>query len=97
MASRNDAESFIKNRLTEEDHTYLMKVAHQLNAIGHQKALKAAQMCADQEKIKANRMKESKRIRKRDQQAAIVMNTFKDLSRTDVEIDCLKNEALVLC
>jgi len=60
MATWNETEIFISHKLTEEeDHIYLMRTARKRDASRHQKALKVAQIQADEEKITQNRKKEA--------------------------------------
>lgn len=67
MAVRNDTDSFMAHKLTTTaDQQYLMQKARERDKSGHQRALKAAQMQADQVKIAENRKKEAKRGEKRD-------------------------------
>ncbi|KDR81599.1 hypothetical protein GALMADRAFT_221466 [Galerina marginata CBS 339.88] len=97
MGSRNDTEKFIQHKLTEEeDHLYLMRTARQRDESGHQKALKLAQIRADEEKIRENRRKETQRGEKRQKQANELLEAVKELALTDADIDNLKNDALIL-
>jgi hypothetical protein len=60
MATRNETESFMTHKLTEDkDQTYLMWMAQKCNESRHQKALKVAQIQANEEKIAKNRKKEA--------------------------------------
>ena len=87
MATRNETESFIPHKLTEEgDHIYLMKMARKRDASGHQKVLKIAQ----------TRREEAEREERRKNKVTAVMETVKKLVLTTVEIDGLKNDELNL-
>jgi len=97
MATRNETESFISHKLTEEeDHIYLMRTARKRDASGHQKALKVAQIQADEEKITQNRKKEAEREERRENKATALMETVKKLVLTAAEIEGLKNDELNL-
>ena len=97
MATRNETESFISHKLTEEeDHIYLMRTARERDASGHQKALKIAQIQADEQKITQNRQKEAEREERCENKATALMETVKKLVLTTVEIDSLKNDKLNL-
>jgi hypothetical protein len=92
MATRNETESFISYKVTEEeDYIYLMRMARKRDASGHQKALRIAQIQAD-EKITENRKKETEREERRENKATALMETVKKLVLTTVEIDGLKND-----
>jgi hypothetical protein len=93
MATRNETESFISHKVTEEeDYIYLMRTARKRDASGHQKALRIAQIQADEEKITQNRKKETEREERRENKATALMETVKKLVLTTVEIDGLKND-----
>ncbi|KDR76527.1 hypothetical protein GALMADRAFT_67262 [Galerina marginata CBS 339.88] len=97
MATRNETESFMTHKLTEEeDQIYLMRTARKRDESGHQNALKVAQIRADEEKIAENRKKEAQGKEKREKQANILMQAVKDLALTDVDIDKLKVDPLIL-
>jgi hypothetical protein len=97
MATRNETESFITHKLTEEeDHIYLMRTARKRDASGHQKALKVAQIQADEVKITQNRKKEAEREERRENKVTALMETVKKLVLTTADIDGLKNDELNL-
>ena len=97
LASRNDTESFIQHKLTEEeDQLHLMRTARKRDESGHQKALKVTQIRADEEKILENRRKETQRGEKRQKQVNDLLEAVMHLALTDSEIDNLKSEALIL-
>ena len=97
LASRNDTESFIQHKLTEEeDQLHLMRMARKRDESGHQKALKVTQIRADEEKILENRRKETQRGEKRQKQVNDLLEAVMHLALTDSKIDNLKSEALIL-
>jgi hypothetical protein len=97
IGRRNDTESFMTHKLTEEaNHVYLMQTARKWDESGYQRALKAVQIQADEEKITENRKKEEQRGEKREKQASILLEGVKSLALTDTEIDGLKSEPLIL-
>ena len=97
MASRNETEGFIKHKLAGEgNQVYLMRTARKRDASGHQKALKVAQIRADEERIIQNRRKETERGEKQQRVASTLIGAIKNLALTDVEIDNLKGDVLIL-
>jgi hypothetical protein len=97
IATRNNTESFISYKLTEEeDHAYLIRTARKRDASGHQKALKIAQIQADEEKITQNWKKEAEREERHENKATALIETVKNLVLTTVEIEGLKNGELDL-
>ena len=94
MSAQNGTESFIVQKLTEEDHTYMRRKARERDANGLQKKMKMAQIKADEEKAKENRVKEAHRKEKGKTRAAIILETGKNLALTDAEIDGLSVENL---
>jgi len=92
---QNDTEEFIKHKLTEKSgQDYLIKTARMRDESGMQMKLKEEQMRADAEKVSKNRKKEAKRQDKRDQRAATITETSKNLKLTDAEIENLNVEEL---
>ena len=97
MASRNETEGFIKHKLAGEgDQVYLMRTARKRDASGHQKVLKVAQIQADEERIIQNRRKETERGEKQQRVASALIGAIKNLALTDIEIDNLKGDVLIL-
>ena len=92
-STQNGTEVFIAQKLTEEDHTYLRQKARERDANGLQKKLKMTQIKADEEKAKENR-KETHRKEKGKTRAAVILETGKNLTLTDAEIDGLSVENL---
>lgn len=97
MASRNKTQGFIEHKLAGEgDQVYLMRTARKHDTSGHQKALKVAQIQADEERIIQNRRKETERGEKQQRLASALIGAIKNLSLTDIEIDNLKGNVLIL-
>ena len=97
MASRNETQGFIEHKLAGEgDQVYLMRTARKHDTSGHQKALKVAQIQADEERIIQNRRKETERGEKQQRLASALIGAVKNLSLTDIEIDNLKGNVLIL-
>ena len=93
-STQNGMEVFIAQKLTEEDHTYLRQKARERDANGLQKKLKMTQIKADEEKAKENRNKETHRKDKGKTRAAVILETGKNLTLTDAEINGLSVENL---
>ena len=97
MSSRNHTESFMLHKLTEEeDHLHLMRTARQRDASGLQKQRKAAQMEADKIKVTENRQKAAKQQEQRENKAAVIRETAKNLELTDAGIAKLTKDNLNL-
>ena len=93
-STQNGTEAFIVQKLTEENHTYLRRKARERDAGGLQKKLKMAQTKADEEKVKENRVKEAQRKEKGRTRAPVILETGKNLTLTNAEIDGLSVENL---
>ncbi|KDR65765.1 hypothetical protein GALMADRAFT_81499 [Galerina marginata CBS 339.88] len=95
VAGQNNTEQFISNKLTENaDHLYMRQEARKRDESGLQKQMKAAQIQADNEKVTENVVKETRRQEKRDERAAILVETGKKLYLTNADIDELDNAEL---